>query len=118
MAEEWVDHTLSKSREAEGKLAQSEKALADAEKKYKYSLFHLAEAEKGHKNVEVALEGFEKQADKLGVSLKKAKMQLALAIEQTKLQQNQLEGKDAKKAKAEQAAYDVGMTKIAQSLTA
>lgn len=60
MAKEWVDHALSKSREVEGKLAQSEKALADAEKKYKYSLFHLAKAKRVCKNVEVALEGFEK----------------------------------------------------------
>ena len=30
----------------------------------------------------------------------------------------ELEGKDAEKAKAKQAAYDAGMTKTAQSLTA
>lgn len=61
--------------------------------------------------------GFEKQAEELRISLKKAKMQLALAIEQTKLQQKQLEGKDAEKAKAQQPIYDAGMTKTAQSLT-
>lgn len=32
--------------------------------------------------------------------------------------QKQLETKDAKKAKAEQVAYDAGMTKTAESLTA
>lgn len=46
------------------------------------------------------------------------KTQLALAIEQTKLQQKQHEGKDAKKGKAEQVTYNAGMTKIAQSLAA
>lgn len=41
-----------------------------------------------------------------------------MAIEQTKLQQKQLEGKDTEKVKAEQATYNAGMTKTAQSLTA
>ena len=95
-----MDHALSRSRDAKGKLAHSEKAQAKAEKKYKESLFHLAKVEKGHKNAEVTLAGFEKQVEELWISLKKAKMQLALAIEQTKLQQKQLKGKDAKKAKA------------------
>ena len=40
-----------------------------------------------------------------------------MAIEKTKQQQKQLEAKDAEKAKAEQVAYDAGMTKIAQNLT-
>ena len=52
----------------------------------------------------------------LQASLKKSEMQLALANEQIKCQQKQLEGKDAKKAKVEQAAYDTSMTKTAQSL--
>lgn len=81
VAEEWVDHALSKSQEAEGKLAQSQKAQIDAKKKYNDSFFHLVEAERGYKNVEAALMGFEKQANELRVSLKKVKMQLALAIE-------------------------------------
>ena len=41
-----------------------------------------------------------------------------MAKEQIKLQQKELEGNDAKKAKAEQVAYDAGMTKTTQSLTA
>lgn len=45
-------------------------------------------------------------------------MQLALAIEKNKQQQRQLEEKDAEKAKAEQAMYDTGMKKTAQSLIA
>jgi len=54
----------------------------------------------------------------LRVSLKKIEMQLASAKEQIKLQQKELKGKDVEKAKAEQAMYDVGMTKTAQSLIA
>ena len=70
VAEEWVDHALSKSCEVEGKLTQSEKALADSEKRLKDTSFHLAEVEKGRKNAEAALAGFEKQAEELRVSLK------------------------------------------------
>ena len=58
--EKWVDHVVSKYREAKGELALLDKALANAEKKYKGSLCHLAEAERGRKNAEAALEGFEK----------------------------------------------------------
>lgn len=90
---------MSKSREAEGKLAQSEKALAKVEKKYKDSL--LADIKKRRKNAEATLGRFERQTEDLQVSLKKAETQLALAIEQTKLQQKQLEAKDAEKAQAE-----------------
>ena len=45
------------------------------------------------------------------VSLKKFETQLALAMEKTKQQKKQLEDKDAKRAKAKQAAYDAGMIK-------
>ena len=106
VVEEWVDHALSKSREAKGQLTQSEKALVDAEKKLKDTFFHLAEVEKGRKNAEAAQAGFEKQVEELRVSLKKSETQLALAMEKTKQQQKQLEDKD------------VGMTKTTQSLTA
>lgn len=54
VAEEWVDHALSKSREAENKLVNSDKALAEVEK-YKDSLFHLAKAEREHKSFKAAL---------------------------------------------------------------
>ena len=61
VAKEWVNHALSKSRETEGKLTYFEKALADYEKKLKEAFFfQLAEAEKGCKNAEAALAGFEK----------------------------------------------------------
>ncbi|KAL0004902.1 hypothetical protein SO802_012463 [Lithocarpus litseifolius] len=109
-----VDHALSKSREEKGKLVQSDKDLADFEKKYKDLPFHLAEAEIGHKNAEASLAGFKRQAKKLRASLKKSKTQLGLANEQIKCEKKQLEGKDAEKAKA----YDIGMIKTAQSLTA
>ena len=83
-----------------------------------YTFFHLPEVEKGRKNAETALAGFEKQAEELQVSLKKSETQLALAMEKTKQQQKQLEDKHAEKAKAEQATYDARKTKTAQSLTA
>lgn len=95
MAEKWVDHALSKSREVESKLSHSNKALAEVERKYKDSLFQLAEAERGRKNLKAAWRGFEKQANKLQVSLKKTKMQRTSAKEQIKLMQKDIEGKDA-----------------------
>ena len=49
IAEEWVDHALSKSRDAKGKLAHSEKAQAEAKKKYKESLFTWLRSKKGAK---------------------------------------------------------------------
>ena len=60
VAEEWVDHALSKSWETENKLANLNKALVEVEKKYKDSLFHLPKAERERKSAEVALEGAEK----------------------------------------------------------
>ena len=85
MAEEWVNQALSNSWEAKNKLVNSDKALAEVEKKYKDPLFHLVEAELGRKNVEAALGGAEKQAEEMWVSLKKTKTRLALAKEQIKL---------------------------------
>lgn len=51
MAEEWVDHALSKSQDAKGKLAHSEKAQAEAKKKYKESLFTWLTSKKGAKTL-------------------------------------------------------------------
>lgn len=84
VAEEWVDHALSKSREAKGKLVQSDKALVDSKKKYKDSPFHLAKAEKGRKNSKAAPAGFKRQAEELHTSLKKSETQLGLANEKIK----------------------------------
>lgn len=97
-------------------MEQSEKALADSKKRLKETLFHLSKVEKGCQNAELSLVEFEKQAEEVQLSLKKVETQLALAIEKTKQQQKQLEEKDAERIKAEQAAYDAGMTKTAQSL--
>ena len=58
-------YALSKSWEAESKLAASDKALAEAKKKYKESLFRLAEAERGRKSTDAALGGAESQAEEL-----------------------------------------------------
>ena len=58
VAEEWVDHTLSKTRKAETKLEQSEKAHADSERRHKEALVHLAEVEKVRKNTKSTLVGF------------------------------------------------------------
>lgn len=54
VAEKWVDHAFSKTREAENKLELSVKAHADTEKIFKDTLFLLAEVEKVFKNVESA----------------------------------------------------------------
>jgi len=117
VAEEWIDHALSRSREVENKLAASDRALAKIRKKYKDSLFRLAEAERGHKSAKVALGGAKRQAKELQVLLKKTDEQLSSVKEQIKLQVKELGHKDAKREKAKQVVYDVSMTKTAQSLT-
>lgn len=85
VVEEWVDHALSKTREAKKKkLELSEKAHTNTEKRLKDTLFHLADVEKVRKNAKLALTGFERQAEEAQISLKEAEMQLALATEKTK----------------------------------
>ena len=101
IAKGWVAHTLSKSREAEGKLTNSEKTLVDFENKLKQAIFHLAEVEKGCKNAKVALVRLEKQVEELRASIKNSEMQLDLAMEKTKQQQKLFKDKDAERAKAE-----------------
>lgn len=85
VAKEWVDHALSKSQKAENKLVTSEKALAEAKKKYKESLFHQSEVERGRKSAKAALGGAKRQAEEIWVSLKKTKAQLTSAKKQIKL---------------------------------
>ena len=85
VAKEWVDHTLSKSQKAENKLATSKKALAEAKKKYKESLFHQSEVERGRKSAKAALGGAKRQAEEIWVSLKKTKAQLTSAKKKIKL---------------------------------
>lgn len=118
VTEKWMDHVLGQAREAEGKLDSVEKAHVDSEKKLKDALFHLAEVKKSCKNAEFALADFEKQVEEARVAQKKAETHLALAIIKTKQQYKQLEAKDVEMAKSKQVAYDAGMTKTAQSLTA
>lgn len=113
VAKEWVDHALSKSQEVKKKLIASDKALAKAGKKYKDSLFRLTEAERGRKSAKATLGRAERQAEELQVLLKKTDEQLSLAKEQIKLQVKELGNKDVEREKAEQAAYDVSMTKTA-----
>ena len=117
MAEEWIDYALSRSREVENKLAASDRALAKVRKKYKDSLFRLAEAKRGHKSAKAALGGAKRQAKELQVLLKKTDEQLSSVKEQIKLQVKELGHKDAKREKAKQVVYDASMTKTAQSLT-
>lgn len=118
MAKEWVDYALSKSRDAESKLATSDKALSEAKKKYKESLFCLAEARSGRNSAKAALDRAERQAEKLMVLLRKSNEQLSLVKEQIKLQTKELGKKDVEREKVEQAAYDAGMNKTTQSFTA
>ena len=54
-------------------MATSNKALAEPKKKYKESLFHQAEVEKGRKSAKAALGGAKRQAEEIWVSLKKTK---------------------------------------------
>ena len=60
MVEEWVDHALGQAREAEGKLETVDRAYAKADKKMKETLSQLADVEKSQKNVEAALDSYEK----------------------------------------------------------
>lgn len=101
VAKEWVDCAFSKTHKSKNRLELSVKAHADTEKRYKDSLFHLAEVEKARKNAESALTGFEKHVEEVQTFLKKAETQLSLAIEKIKQQQKQLKGKDVEKVKAE-----------------
>ena len=74
--------------------------------------------EKAHRNAESALKGYEKQAADALEAKKKAENKMALIIVELKQLHKQLETKEAEKAKTEQVAYDAGMTKTAESLTA
>ena len=118
VAEEWVDHALGQAHEVEGKLGAAKRAHEETDKNLKETLSQLIEIDKSKKNAEVTLANYEKQAVESLKAQKKAENQLALTMVKVKPQQKQLEVKDAEKAKAEQAAYDAGMTKTTQSLTA
>ena len=88
------------------------------DRKLKETLAQLTEVEKAQKNAKAALNNFEKHATECLKTRRKVENKLALIMVELKQLQKQLKAKDAEKAKAEQAAYDVGMTKMAKSLTA
>ena len=90
-----VDHSMDVARKAEKGLEAAEKARAKANKKLKETFTRLSKVEKAQRNVESALQGYERQA--------------ADALEAQR---------KAEKAQAEQVAYDASMTKTAESLTA
>ena len=73
IAEEWVDHALGQTHEAEGKLGAAKKAHEETNKKLKETLSQLTKVEKSRKSAEAALASYEKQATKSLEAQKKAK---------------------------------------------
>lgn len=71
-----------------------------------------------HRNAESAFKGYKKQAAKALEAQKKAKNKMALTVVELKQAKKQLEAKEAEKSQAKQVAYDAGMTKPAEILTA
>ena len=117
MAKEWVDHSLDMAREAKNKLEVAEKAHTDADKKLKETLAQLTEVEKAHRNAKSTFKGYEKQAIEALEAQKKTKNKMLLTVVELKQAKKQLEAKEVEKSQAEQGTYDVGMTKVAKSLT-
>ena len=111
-----MDHALDQARQAKGKLKAVEKAPAEVDKRLKESLTNLTEAAK--KNAKATLTNYEKQIAECLEAQRKAKNKLALNMVELKQLQKQLKAKDAEKVKVEQTAYNAGMTKTAESLTA
>lgn len=109
---------LGPSKEAENVQEAAAQAQAEAEQKLKDALFQLSEVEKAHENAESTLQSYETQAANALEAQKKAQNRLALTVVELKQTQKQLEDKEKEKAVAEQAAYDAGMKKTAESLTA
>lgn len=117
MVEEWVDHSLKMARDAKAKQEVTERAHTDAEKKLKETIAQLAEVEKARRNVESAFSSYEKQATEALEAQRKAKNKMALTVVELKQANKELEKMEKEKAETEQMAYDVGMTKAAESLT-
>ena len=90
----------------------------EVDKKLKETLTQLTEVERAQKNAVATLSSYEKQVAKCLEAQRKAENKLAFNMVELKQLQKQLKAKDTKKAKAEQAAYDAGMTKMVESLTA
>ena len=74
--------------------------------------------EKAQRNAEFALKGYKRQATDALEAQKRAENKMALTVVELKQLNKQLEAKKAKKAQAEQAAYDASITKTAESLIA
>ena len=81
-----MDHALYKFEEEESRYIATTKAQAEAEKKYKESLFRLAEVERGRKSAEAAQGVVERQAEEQRIQLRLAEEELALAKEKIELQ--------------------------------
>ena len=115
MAKEWVDHSLEVARDAKNKLEAIERAHAD--KKLKKTFTQLAEVEKARRNAESTFKGYEKQATDTLEAQRKAENQTVVTVVELKQRKKKLDDKAAEMAQAEQAAYDMGMTKTVESLT-
>ena len=92
MADEWVDHALSKSKEEEAHWIAATKAYAEV-KKYKDLLFRLSEAERGKKSTEATLGVVERQAEEQHGLLQTVEEELIEVKKKIELQQKELEGK-------------------------
>ena len=112
-----MDHALYKFEEKESRYIATTKAQAEAEKKYKESLFRLAEVKRGRKSAEVAQGVVERQAEEQRIQLRLAEEELALAKEKIELQWKELEGKEVELSNAEQAAYELGQKETLASIT-
>ena len=108
MADEWVDHALSKSKEEEAHWIATTKAYAEVKKKYKDLLFRLFEAERGKKSTEATLGVVERQAEEQHGLLQTVEEELIEVKKKIELQQKELEGKTFEQSKAEQAVYEMG----------
>lgn len=93
------------------------KAQIEVKQKLKDTFAQLSEVEKAYRNAESVLKGYEKQVADALEAQKKAQDRLALTVVELKQTKKQLEAKDKEKAEAEQVAYNVGIKKIAESLT-
>ena len=117
MVKEWVNHSLDVARKAEKGLEAAETAHVKVDKKLKETLGQLSEVEKAQRNVKSVLKGYERQAVDAFEAQKKAENKMTLIVVELKQLKKQLEAKEVEKAQAEQATYDAGTTKAAESLT-
>ena len=103
------------ARDAKNKLEAIERAHAD--KKLKKTLTQLAEVEKARRSAESTFKGYKKQATDTLEAQRKVENKIVVTVVELKQTKKKLDGKAAEMAQVEQAAYDMGMTKTAKSLT-